>query len=122
MMAKYRKKKTVVEASQWFKNGDHPLDYAEDRPFMENGVLTSKSGEFFREKGWEGGVVRYFRHPAVDGQTECVHCGQTMHDHGWIDVPVNGHIVCPGDWIVSEGDAVYPCKPEVFEARYEAVK
>ena len=27
---KYRKKPVVIEASQWFKNGDHPLDYVDE--------------------------------------------------------------------------------------------
>ena len=27
-MAKFRKKPVVIDATQWFKNGDHPLDYA----------------------------------------------------------------------------------------------
>jgi hypothetical protein len=26
---KFRKKPVVIEAAQWFKNGDHPLDYTE---------------------------------------------------------------------------------------------
>ena len=25
-MSKFRKKPVVIEATQWFKNGDHPLD------------------------------------------------------------------------------------------------
>ncbi len=35
----------------------------------------------------EGKVVRYYRHPNIDGQTVCKHCGNTMHNHGWIDTP-----------------------------------
>ena len=33
---KYRKKPVVVEATQWFKNGDHPLDYSEIHNGFEN--------------------------------------------------------------------------------------
>lgn len=29
-MSKFRKKPVVIEANQWFKNGDHPQDYAND--------------------------------------------------------------------------------------------
>ncbi len=28
-MAKYRKKPVIIEATQWFKNGDHPEDGCE---------------------------------------------------------------------------------------------
>lgn len=27
---KFRKKPVVIEATPWFKNGDHPLDYSRD--------------------------------------------------------------------------------------------
>lgn len=32
--------------------------------------------------------------------------------------------VSPGDWIIPEPDGVhfYPCKPDIFEATYEAVE
>ncbi len=36
-MAKYRKKPVVIEAIQWFKNGDHPQDNCRMID-MENGV------------------------------------------------------------------------------------
>lgn len=32
---KFRKKPVVVEATQWFKNGDHPLDYNNDQDGFE---------------------------------------------------------------------------------------
>jgi len=119
-MAKYRKRPVVIEATRWFKNGDHPADYAEDRVGVEDGVVTASSGEYAKEKGWEGRVVRYFRHPGVLGRAECQSCGHTMHDHGWIDTLEGGHIVCPGDWIITgvKGEH-YPCKPDIFEATYE---
>ena len=109
-MGMFRKKPVVIEASQWFKNGDHPLD-GDER--FEGGVFK---GELF-----EGEVVRYFRHPEVDGSTSCKHCGVRMHEHGWIDTLEGGHIVCPGDWIITgvKGER-YPCKPDIFEATYEA--
>jgi hypothetical protein len=45
-----------------------------------------------------------------------------MHNHGWIDTLEGSHIVCPGDWIITgvKGEH-YPCKPDVFQATYEAV-
>lgn len=104
-MAKYRKKPVVIEATQWFKNGDHPLDY---------------STEEQQRQGWEGEVVRYYRTPDLDGQTPCKHCGDIMHNHGWIDTLEGGHIVCPGDFIITgvKGEH-YPCKPDIFWETYD---
>lgn len=111
-MRMYRKKPVVIEASQWFKNGDHPND----------GEERFTSGEYEGEK-FEGHIVRYYRIPECDGSTACKHCGNTMHFHGWIDTLEGGHIVCPGDWIITgvQGEH-YPCKPDIFAATYEAVE
>lgn len=96
---KYTKKPVKTEAYQWLKNGDHPLD----------GDLNT-----------EGEIVRYYRHPCMDGEKLCRSCQKKMHDHGWIDTLEGGHIVCPGDFIITgiKGE-MYPCKPDVFEATYE---
>lgn len=119
-MAKYRKRPIVVEATQWFKNGDHPEDYAVATPGMIDGVCQMIPGSYRQEREWEGAIVRYFRHPSIPGEKLCEHCGQTMHVHGWIDTLEGGHIVCPGDWIIRgvKGE-FYPCKPDIFEATYE---
>ena len=110
-MAKYRKKPVVIEAARWFKNGDHPKDNRE--------LFTLPDS---REFLGEGKVVRYFRHPDVRGHEKCKHCAATMHNHGWIDTLEGGHIVCPGDWIITgvKGE-MYPCKADIFEATYEVV-
>jgi hypothetical protein len=98
-MAKYRKKPVVVEASQWFKNGDHPFDGP-----------------------GEGSVVRYFRRPG-DDRGLCSQCKGPLHGHGWIDTLEAGHRVCPGDWIITGVRSErYPCKPDIFEATYEPVE
>lgn len=104
---KFRKKPVVIDATQWFKNGDHPLDHSEHG----RGGLT------------EGHVVRYYRHPDIGGKTPCKHCSVAMHGHGWIDTLEGGHIVCPGDWIITgvQGEH-YPCKPDIFAATYESVE
>jgi hypothetical protein len=111
-MGQWRKKPVVIEASQWFENGDHPNDACEE--------FTTDDGEPF--KG-EGKVVRYFRHPEIAGHTGCKHCGKPMHFHGWIDTLEGGHIVCPADWIITgvQGER-YPCKPDIFAATYEAAE
>lgn len=118
-MAKFRKKPVEIEASQWFKNGDHPLDYSKERTGFEQGQLRAWRPE---EAKAEGDIVRYFRRPDVPGTQECKHCGQIMHNHGWIDTLEGGHIVCPGDWIITgtKGET-YPCKPDIFTTIYDAV-
>lgn len=108
-MGNYRKK--PVEATQWFKNGDHPEDNC--------GIFDAGNGPF---QG-EGSVVRYYRRPDVDGQSKCSHCGLIMHLHGWIDSARDEQIsynVCPGDYIIKEADGnFYPQKPDMFEQQYE---
>lgn len=72
---RFRKRPVVIEATQWFKLGDH------------------------------SGVVEY----GADG------CG-------WIETLEGGHVVSPGDWIITgvKGE-LYPCKPDIFEVSYEPV-
>ena len=105
-MAKFRKKPVVIEAEQWFKNGDH----SEDGPSNK-----------------EGQIVRRYRNPDRSGDDICDRCYQStnrctfpMSLHGWIDTLEGGHVVCPGDWIITgvKGEK-YPCKPDIFEATYE---
>ena len=120
-MTKYRKKPVVIDATRWFKNGDHPLDYSEDRTGFENNEFRTWSGEEAKALAWEGGVVRYYRSPDQPGDRQCQHCEHTMHYHGWIDTLEGGHIVCPGDWIITGvAGEHYPCKPDIFERTYEA--
>ena len=119
---KYRKKPIVIEASQWWQNGDHPLDYSKTREGLEGGCLRQFPPDECKANGWEGDVVRYFRHPDKAGERQCEKCGQIMHLHGWIDTLEGGHIVCPGDWIITGvAGEFYPCKSDIFEATYERV-
>ena len=108
-MGIYRKKPVTIEATQWFYNGNHPQDGTED--------CNGEKGELF-----EGKVVRHYRTPKIDGTDICKYCTRIMHVHGWIDTLEGGHIVCPGDWIITgvKGE-MYPCKPDIFEATYEEV-
>ena len=91
---KYRKIPVVIDAHQWFKNGDHPLDGTEG----------------------EGKVVKIF----ININSYCQQCGVAMHKHGYIDTLEGGHIVCPGDWIIQgvKGE-FYPVKNEIFHLTYE---
>lgn len=109
-MERFRKKPVVVEAVQWFRNGDHPDD--------DSHTIEGSDGPFLSE----GQVVRRFRRPDVGGSKPCGTCGKVMYDHGWIDTLEGGHVVCPGDWIITgvKGER-YPCKPDIFKATYEPV-
>lgn len=121
----FRKKPVVIDATQWFRNGDHPLDYANDRdePLEGEAGIGKYKKDFCRVSDWEGEVVRRYRHPGVSPYAVHATCGKAMGDHGWLDTPEGGHIVCPGDWIITgvKGEH-YPCKPDIFAATYEPVE
>ena len=111
---KFRKKPVVIEATQWFKNGDHPEDDIK--------LLDGTHGGQIKVIETEGKVVRYFRSPQVSGDRKCTNCGDVFHNHGWIDTLEGGHIVCPGDYIITgvAGER-YPCKPGIFAQTYDAI-
>ena len=96
-MAKYRKKPIVIEATQWFKKGDHPL------------VRGTSYGEISDELGTSGCSKREPYWP--------------WDKMGMIDTLEGKHAVTPGDWIITgvQGE-VYPCRPDIFEATYEVVR
>lgn len=119
---KFRRKPIILEAVQWFKNGDHPLDYVEDTHGYENGELRVFTGADRKAKGWEGALVRYFRHPKIEDESTCKDCGQIMLNHGFIDTHPISHKVCPGDWIITQLFEYIPCKPDIFAATYEEVQ
>lgn len=102
-------KPVKIEAHQWFRNGDHPRD--ESVELNGENVLS------------EGKIVRFFRRPEIASMRFlCTHCSRPMQEHGWISTLEGGHIVCPGDWIITgtKGEN-YPCKPDVFAMKYEEV-
>lgn len=108
-MSKYMKRPVIVEASQWYVNGDHPQDGCTSITSQGRGAP-------------EGKVVRYFRHPVMGDISKCAHCHTIFHFHGWIDTLEGGHSVCPGDWIITgvKGE-YYPCKPDIFRETYDPV-
>jgi hypothetical protein len=116
---KFRKKPVVIEAVQWFTNGDHP----EDHLGIGEGPFTQMDLEKYCEYlETEGRVVRYYRHPSGNGEDVCDKCGKLMSEHGWIDTLEGGHIVCVGDWIITGVQGEFcPCKPDIFELSYESV-
>jgi hypothetical protein len=88
---KFRKKPVVIEATQWFKKGDHPS--VTELPY-ELAVKASVAND---------------------------HAIFTV-EYGWCPTLEGGHIVSPGDWIITgiKGEH-YPCKPDIFEETYEIV-
>ena len=98
-MAKYRKKPVVIDATQWFKNGDH-------------GAVRKLELNIWQRA-----------HPECLNIT-CHGCGSTEYvaTHGHVGTLEGGHIVCPGDWIITgvKGE-FYPCKDDVFKMTYEGL-
>lgn len=75
----------------------------------------------FRKKPVVIDAVQWFKpgdHPAVVMKAD-----RNRHaDEGvpWVETLEGGHIVTPGDWIITgiKGEH-YPCKPDIFALTYE---
>lgn len=92
---KVRKKPVIVEAIQW--NGFNKVPVIKE-------------------------VHEYDPYKEGNPNYMCQNCGNTNDKHGWIATLEGGHIVCPGDWIITgvKGEK-YPCKPDIFKLTYEIV-
>lgn len=93
---KFRKKPVIIEATQWFKIGDHPQ--VEHAPALGGrGIATCTICD---KDMLDHGQVKTLE--TFDGSSK--------------------HRVCPGDWIITgvKGEH-YACKPDIFAATYEAV-
>ena len=123
-MPLFTKRPVTITADRWFRNGDHPDDYAKPVQGFEHGHPFTYSPQHQRLNNWEGQVVRYLRSPGEDYDEECLclYCLEATRIHGWVDTLEGDHIVCPGDWIVTgaQGER-YPVKPAIFEATYDPV-
>ena len=106
---KYRKKPALTEATQWFKNGDHPQDRS-----IEIKMAGGSKGLS------EGRVVKHWRSLKIPGGRFCPNCGNVFQKHGMLDGANGEETVCPGDYIVTnlKGE-YYVLKPETFEGLYE---
>ena len=68
-------------------------------------------------------------HPAVRetplaslAGSKCRECGGDPALHGYVKTLEGGHIVCPGDWIITGvAGELYPCKDTIFKMTYELV-
>ena len=87
---KFRKKPVVVEAVQWFKDGDHAKVSNLRNPDPLDCELCGKP---------------YRKHGTI----------RTLEDTDKM-----GHLVCPEDWVIKgvKGEH-YACKPDIFAATYE---
>jgi hypothetical protein len=68
-------------------------------------------------------VVQWFKdgdHPDV---TRFFAQDPEQKGYGWIKTLEGGHIVTPGDYIITgvKGEK-YPCRPDIFEMTYEKVE
>lgn len=93
-MPKFRKKPVVIEAVQWFSDGDHPK--------VERDPAVSPTSDHRCPKCSQA----WGKH----GRILTLESGQ------------GAHVVCPGDWIITgvQGEN-YACKPDIFAATYEEV-
>ena len=71
--------------------------------------------------------LKHGDHPAVSVIPEWHDFRQTLpfdwERFGHIATLEGGHIVTPGDWIITGiAGEHYPCKPTIFEAIYESVQ
>jgi len=108
-MAKYVEKTVIIEAHQWFKNGDHPLDnyFPKESPDQEK----------------EGEIVKFFRRKGLLGSALCIKCGKDYQHHGLVETLGGDYKVCPGDWIITDekGESYY-CESDIFEQNYDLVE
>lgn len=90
-MAKYRKKSLVIDAFRWTGGDDQKED-----PEWINDAIRSR-------------LVRF------------VHKGTKSHQM-IIQTLEGNHFANPGDYIIKGiNGELYPCKPDIFEATYEAI-
>lgn len=59
----------------------------------------------------------------MSGEKTCRYCQHIFQDHGWLDAPNGGYIVCPGDFILNEVEngrkGFYHVKEAIFKDEYE---
>jgi hypothetical protein len=107
----YREIGLLVEAHQWFKNGDHPKDKSRIIKYYKGEELLS-----------EGKIIKRYRNPYNIGSNTCYACNMEMYDHGWIDCGGKGITVCPKDWIIENISGEFTtCKPQLFNSSYMEV-
>ena len=110
-MSKFRLKSETVEATRWFKNGDHPLD-------KPPGSRVGDEGKFV---GYSKGKDSFLN-------SRCDRCKMVMRIHGEInrlgEMAGGGQLyyVCPGGWVITHpDDEIETLRHDEFMERYEEV-
>lgn len=114
-MAKYRKKPVEIEAMRF---GPTPADGHNVTSWMDRNLYVGLIGN-----ATEPDTLRY---------PDQIETDNSRPDKGWYIDPANGNLLIrtlEGDMRVTPGDYVirgvqgefYPCKPDIFEATYDAV-
>lgn len=103
----------LTEATQWFKNGDHPED--------QSTPIDSGDGP---QRLTEGKIVRFFQSLNIPGGRFCSECGNPMSMHGILDGVNGDENICPGDYIVTNRQKgyFYRMRADEFESMYEPTK
>ena len=120
-----------IEVYQWFKNGDHPGDYAKTLVSVEEGEIKEFTPEQQRELNKPGQVVRKYdpildehRIKATNPNGSCSKCMHSLEIHGILTGlrPVTENVVvCPGDYIAGPALAI-PGIHSVISAKDLALK
>ncbi|WP_305928122.1 hypothetical protein [Bacillus mycoides] len=113
MMAEYRKKPVVIEATQWFKGMD-----VDGVICMKRLSDDSEGGGLYRDiegNYWHAPFELPLRYEDDNGRLIVQHpCW------GWIETLDSGHVVHEGDYIIKDVNGeIYPCKADIFEKTYE---
>jgi hypothetical protein len=103
----------LTEATQWFKNGDHPKD--------ESTPIDNVDGA---ERLTEGKIIGFFRNLNIPGGRHCPECGNIMEKHGTLFYGRTDEvIICPSDYIVTDRKGDYYRVPaNEFDALYEPTR
>lgn len=91
-MAKYRKRPVVIEATRWWKHGDHLAVRAPSKEEMDYHNL----------------LPGYFRGDGLPGVIDTLEGVHLVTSGDWI--------------ITGIKDEIYPCKDDIFQATYELVE
>ena len=95
----------------------------------QHNVCTHRFGGYYRKKPFIISARQWFKHgdhPAVERLSPDHPIDRhaiAPSEYGWVPTLEGGHVVTPGDWIITgvRGEH-YPCKPDIFAETYEEVE
>ena len=87
------------------------------RKFRKKPVVI-EAFQWWPEMGEVGGVRRIS--DTLPRKARYLIDGGNVYAEWWVETLEGGHIVSPGDWIITgvKGER-YPCKPDIFAATYD---